>query len=302
LFPFCARAVVTFCFNAPSGQPASWLSHWSVVKRNLERCRKRFGELPSVEIVTETLSRNSTESRFSSNPVFEHLEQYWAEPRPFQKNQQALRLVSCIDRESEVVVAVREILGFVRAGGRYRETSVLLRHFDPYNQLIRKIFSRYQIPFFLDRREIIAHHPLAELTRSAIRVVAYEWQHEDWFAALKSGFTAVDDNQIDLLENEALARGWKGQTWHGPVRLRDVPRTEPEREHLERLEQRLEAIRRAILPPFERLSLAIASFQHRPTGPQLASALRQHSTSVQQISRFMTPPGAITEQRHRWRR
>jgi len=275
LFPFCTRAVVTFCLNASSSQPASWLSHWSVVKRNLERCRKRFRELPNVEILTETLSRNSTESRFSLNPVFEHLEQYWAEPRPFQKNQQALRLVSCVDREAEVVMAAREILGFVRAGGRYRETSVFLRHFEPYHQLIQKIFSRYQIPFFLDRREMIAHHPLAELTRSAIRLVAFEWQHEDWFAALKSGFAAVDDHEIDLLENEALARGWKGQTWHEPVRLRDVPRTEPEREHLVRLEQRLEASRVSILPPFEQLNLTLASFQHRPTGPQLASALRQ---------------------------
>ena len=248
-----------------------------MVKRNLERCRKRFGELPSVEIVNETLSRNITANRFSSNPVLEHLEKYWAEPRPFQKNQQALRLMSCIDREAEAVVAAREILGFVRAG-EYRDISVLLRHFEPYHQLIQKIFSRYQIPFFLDRREMIAHHPLAELTRSAIRLVAFEWQHEDWFAALKSGFAAVDDNEIDLLENEALARGWKGQTWHQTIHLRDVPRTEPEREHLVRLEQRLEAIRRSILPPFEQLSLAIASSQNRPTGPRLASALASCGT------------------------
>jgi ATP-dependent helicase/nuclease subunit B len=294
LLPFCTNAVVTFCVEPPS-RGSSWLSHWTVVKRNFERCRKRFGELSKVEVITENLPRTGAEKRFSSNPVLEHLEKCWDEPHPFQPAglshdqrtvsqadagsyagvQKTLRLVSCHDRESEVVLAAREILAFVRAGGRYRETSVLLRRFEPYYQLIRRVFSRYQIPFFLDRRESVAHHPLAELTRSAIRVIAFGWQHEDWFAALKSGFAPVADEEIDILENEALARGWKGPTWHQPLRLRDIPRTEPERECLERLEERLEKIRCAILPPLHRFGLTITSFNQKPNGPQLAMALRE---------------------------
>ena len=294
LLPFCARAVVTFCVAPPGAHGTSWLSHWTLVKRNFERCQKRFGELSKVEVITEILARTDAERRFSSNPILEHLEKCWDEPCAFETVkagddlpigqesetgtcsgiQKVLRLVSCPDREAEVVLAAREILAFVRAGGRYRETSVLLRHFEPYFHLIRRVFSRYQIPFFLDRRESVAHHPLAELTRSAIRVIAFGWQHEDWFAALKSGFAPVTDEEIDLLENEALARGWKDQTWQEPVRLRDVPRTAAEREYLERLEQRLERIRSAILPPMQKFNLTIASFNQRPNGPQLAMALR----------------------------
>ena len=53
-----------------------------------------------------------------------------------------------------------------------------------------RVFRRYGIPFFLDRRESVAHHPLAELTRSALRTVAFDWLHDDWFAALKAGFSS----------------------------------------------------------------------------------------------------------------
>ena len=49
-------------------------------------------------------------------------------------------------------------------------------------------------PFFLDRREAVAHHPLAELTRNALRTVAFDWRHDDWFAALKAGFSPVRRN------------------------------------------------------------------------------------------------------------
>ena len=46
----------------------------------------------------------------------------------------------------------------------------------------------------------------AELTRSALRLAVFDWTHEDWFAALKAGFSPVAETRIDRLENEALAR------------------------------------------------------------------------------------------------
>ena len=64
-----------------------------------------------------------------------------------------------------------------RAGGRFREAAVLLRQMDGYHDHLRRVFTRYEIPFFLDRRRFVAQHPLAELTRSALRAAAFGWQH-----------------------------------------------------------------------------------------------------------------------------
>jgi ATP-dependent helicase/nuclease subunit B len=128
-----------------------------------------------------------------------------------------LRLAICPDPEAEATLAAREILQHVHAGGRYRDVAVLVRRLETYHRPLRRVFSSYQIPFFLDRREPVGHHALAELTRSALRTVALGWQHGDWFAALKTGLVPVDELEIDRLENEALARGWAGATWQKPI-------------------------------------------------------------------------------------
>ena len=151
------------------------------------------------------------------------------------------------------------------------------------------MFGRYEIPFFLDRRESVSHHPLAELTRSALRVVAFDWKQEDWFAALKTGLVPAPDTEIDLLENEALARGWKGKTWLRPLEFKEVPRNHNDAERIAKLAARLEQLRRTIVPPFERFASALLALGNRPTGPQMANALHAFWESLQ-----------IHEQLQRW--
>ncbi len=110
--------------------------------------------------------------------MLRHLEQSWAEPQPFSGERGPARQLACGDcanPEAEVTLAAREILRHVRAGGRYRDVAVLVRNLEGYHEPLQRVFSRYEIPFFLDRRESVSHHPLAELTRSALRTVALQW-------------------------------------------------------------------------------------------------------------------------------
>ncbi len=293
LLPRCQGAVITFCLAESPAPKHSWLSHWSMVRKNFEICAKRIRELPKAELVTEFLRRNGSQTRFSKNTVLQHLEQAWAEPLPYAQEMDStgtivtdleaaptLRLVSARDREGEASMAAREIIKFVRAGARYRDVSVVVRNLELYQQPIQRIFSRYEIPFFLDRRESVSHHPLAELTRGAVRAAAFGWQHADWFAALKSGLVPAEEQDIDVLENEALARGWRGRVWREPIELKDVPKTDQERERLDRLQERLERIRCAVVPPFEQFHLALSALGHRPSGQELAGAVRELWTGL----------------------
>ena len=117
---------------------------------------------------------------------------------------------------------------------------MLLRSFEGYHEVISRVFGRYDIPFFLDRREPVAHHPLAELIRYSLRTVAFGWEHDDWFGALKTGLVPVGENALDELENEALAHGWSGDDWLRPLQLPENPS----------LERRIERTRRQVLPAF----------------------------------------------------
>jgi ATP-dependent helicase/nuclease subunit B len=273
LIPHCERATVTFCLDRVPAQKVSWLSNWSAVREAFDKCRKRLESLPAAEVAIELLPRKPEQSRFVNNLALQHLEEFWAEPRAYASNELPIRLAACADPEAEATLAAREILRHVRNGGRYREVSVLVRRLEGYHEPLQRVLSRYEIPYFLDRRESVSHHPLAELTRSALRTVAFQWEGDDWFAALKTGLVPAAEKEIDELETEALARGWKGAAWGVPLRVRNQTGLPTERE--QELELRLERLRQVILPPFQKLELALGAQQNRPTGLQLAAALRE---------------------------
>jgi ATP-dependent helicase/nuclease subunit B len=272
IMPHCESTTLAFCIDHEPKAEISWLSHWSGVARTVRETKKRLEKLSGAKISVELLPRDPVKNRFATNPVLAHLENFWAEPKPYaNETGDSLRLVTCANPEAEAVMAARGILHFIRTPrtdaqpNRFRDCAVIVRKLEGYHEALQRVFARYEIPFFLDRRESVSHHPLAELTRSALRTIAFQWPHEDWFAALKTGFLPAEETEIDRLENQALARGWRGAVWQQPIQ---IPDDAP-------LASQLEAIRKKIIPPFLALARHITDNQNRPTGAQLADALRK---------------------------
>jgi ATP-dependent helicase/nuclease subunit B len=262
ILPFCEKATLAFCLENETEVETTWLSIWSSVGKTYSQCRQRIENLPGCRIEVEILPRQTQRSRFPENSALAAVETNWSRPAVPQSQISNLKsqitIAACANPEAEAVFAAREILKFARAGNRFRDCAVLVRNLENYHQPLARVFRRYEIPFFLDRREAVAHHPLAELTRSALRTVTFDWRHDDWFAALKAGFCPVEETEIDRLENAALEFGWRGKKWREPL---------PD-EFSERLRQK-------ILPPFENFSAQLARLKGQPTGTQLADALRE---------------------------
>ena len=270
--PFCKRATLAFCLDESTAQENedSWLSIWSVVGKSLKQCRQRLANLPSCESTVEVLRRDPVKSRFAKSPALQRLEAGWQSgagvpPAKLGADEtSALRIIACPNSEAEAILAARTILRFVRAGNRFCDCAVLVRSLENYYKPVGRAFHRYGIPFFLDRREDVAHHPLAELTRNALRTVAFDWRPEDWFAALKTGFLPVKAERIDELENAALEFGWHGKQWREPLP-----------------DEAGEELRKIIFPPFEILHAQLAKINFKPNGAQLAEALRELWSNLQ---------------------
>ncbi len=278
LVPHCGDVTLAFCLESePTSQP-SWLSTWSVVAGTFRHCRTRLAALDDCQISIETLASTPGHGRFANSEALRQLEQNWSRPQASPVAQASLpagsggilppvpippiQLATCANAETEAVLAAREILRHVRAGGRYRECAVIVRSLDTHQAALERTFRRYEIPFFMDAREAVAHHPLAELTRFALRTVAFNWRPDDWFGALKTGLVPGGEMEIDWLENLALARGWEGKTWHEPIAIPDN----------ESLAARVEALRQKLLPPF----LTLTKIASQPlTGKELSATLRQ---------------------------
>ena len=262
VLPLCDNATLAFCLENETAVETSWLSIWSSVGKTYSQCRLRIENLPGRKIEVEILPRQPDRSRFPENSTLAELETSWPHSTAPQSQISNLKtqiaIAACANPESEAVFAAREILKFVRAGNQFRDCAVLVRTLENYHKPLARVFRRYEIPFFLDRRESVAHHPLAELTRSALRTVAFDWRHDDWFAALKAGFCPVEETDIDRLENAALEFGWRGNKWREPL-----PDDFSER------------LRKIILPPFEHFSARLAELKLQPNGAQLAEALRE---------------------------
>lgn len=255
------RALLAFCLGEPS---TDRFSPWQMVTRTCEVCRAEIETIFGKEAIRiEALKPQPAKSRFAEAPALAHLERAWSSGLPFEGETNDIQLIECADAEGEVVACARAIVRFVRAGGRYREAAVLLRHFEnDFPHLVRRVFSRYGIPFFLDHRQRVAHHPLAELTRGALRMVAFNWKHQDCFCVFKSGLLSIRTDALDQLENLALEYGWEGAAWRDGFRYaKDLRREKEINEH-----------RKKLIEPFVRLGESLSGL---PSGMDLAEALRK---------------------------
>ncbi|HTX21579.1 MAG TPA: PD-(D/E)XK nuclease family protein [Candidatus Aquilonibacter sp.] len=260
IVPFCENATLAFCLESEPKAETSWLSIWNAVGKTFQQCRQRIENLPDCKIEIEILPRDSKKNRFAKDSELAHLEKFWTQPPSEKLKAQSskLKIVRCANPDAKAVFAAREILRFVRAGNRFRDCAILVRNLDNYHKPLAREFRRYGIPFFLDRREGVAHHPLAELTRGTLRLAAFDWRHDDLFAALKAGFCNVEETEIDALENAALEFGWRGKKWLAPLP-----------------DGRFENQRKEILPPFENFHGWLSRLKMQPNGKQLAEIFRE---------------------------
>ena len=275
LLPRAEGATLAFCLDAFPEEEPSWLSTWSVVARTFRGCWQRLSGLPNVALELDILQRGALPGRFDGSPSLRRLEGGWTtSPSSSAGGTDAeggdlareLALVPCENPEAEAVMAAREVLRFVRDGGaRFRDVAVLVRSLDVYHAPVRRVFARYGIPIFMDRREPVSHHPLPEFTRSALRIAALQWRHDDLFSALKTGLAGIVESDVDWLENAALASGWEREHWTGTL---------PARSDGSNLEKavRLQARIAGGLAPF--VQSLTGPLEPGPSGREVAAAIR----------------------------
>lgn len=129
-------------------------------------------------------------------------------------------LVRASNPRAEVEACAREIIRMVRDEGyRFGEISVELRDLQgsagiPYADIIRTVFRDYGIPFFIDEKRPVTHHPLVELVRSALDVIVSGWASDAVLSYLKNDLVPVPRRDVDVIENYVLARGIRGSSWY----------------------------------------------------------------------------------------
>jgi ATP-dependent helicase/nuclease subunit B len=123
-------------------------------------------------------------------------------------------LVGAANRRAEVEAATREIIRLCRDQGyRYRDLCVIVRDFAVYEDLIPVVFRDHAVPFFMDRKRLVPHHPLLDLLRAAIDCVRSDWAYDPVMRCLKTDLFPLESHDVDCLDNFVLGRGIRGRRW-----------------------------------------------------------------------------------------
>ncbi|WP_203364164.1 helicase-exonuclease AddAB subunit AddB [Bacillus sp. REN10] len=198
-----------------------------------------------------------------------HLEQYF-EHRPVvpYQNATSLSFLEAANRRAEIEGIAREIRKLSREEGyRYKQMAILVRNGHEYQQLIETVFHDYNLPFYIDKKNPMIHHPVIELIRATLEIVASNWRYEPVFRAVKTDLLfPLKGNwnklreQMDRLENYVLAYGIRGDRWTKEEQwsyrryrgLEGINRVQTDEE--QRIEREINELKRLISKPISRLA------------------------------------------------
>jgi ATP-dependent helicase/nuclease subunit B len=153
--------------------------------------------------------------RFSGSAPLAHLERNLFTPEPTKlESAENIRIIAAPNERLEAEFAAREILELVKEKDfRYRDIAVIASDISRYEHYIRAYFDDYDVPFFVDKRRPLNHHPVVQLVSAALEVVTHGFAHGDIFACLKTDLAPVERYEVDLLENYCLAFGVSAHDW-----------------------------------------------------------------------------------------
>lgn len=174
-----------------------------------------------VGVRVEAPVKLTRQERFQTSRSLAHIEKnYDVRPYPYFGEKPDVTLVAATNRRAEVETIAREMRQLVRKGYRYRDIAVIARNGESYYDIIQTMFQDYNIPYFIDKKRSMLHHPLIELIRSVFDVINGNWRYDAIFRCVKTELlyplhfdTETIRQEIDEFENYCLAYGVQGSRW-----------------------------------------------------------------------------------------
>ncbi len=241
-------------------------------------------------VVEEPIVLCGPPKRFVSAPSLARLESHLFDKQPTEPvAANSVRVVNLTDRRTEVEFAVSQIVAMVQRDTsrlRYRDIAVIVRDLSPYHTLLSAALNARGIPYFIDRRRPIAHHPLVELLRGLGELALDDYSVEAVRMLLKTGLVGLGVERADELENHLVATGiagrqkWTGDDWPW-VRRGQVEATALDIASIERVNTARVALAEAVDP--------WVSAARENTGSAWAERIRatlRHLSVTEQIERW----------------
>lgn len=263
----CKRVTIALTLDQPFSKTPPDELH--LFRLSGETCQTIY-EMANAEGISFDEEFLFLEQKRWQNDSLKHLEAHF-DTRPAMKfeGEANIHIGQAVNRRAEVEGVARKIKEQVSKNEnyRYRDISVLIRNGQEYQEVLQTVFEDFDIPFFIDQKRTMLHHPLVELIRSTLEILHSNWRYEPVFRAVKTELLyPLKENRIflrqqaDQLENYVLAYGIQGRQWskkerwiyrkYKGIEFESNIQTDEEKQ----MEQRLNEIRLKITAPILRLS------------------------------------------------
>ena len=144
-----------------------------------------------------------------------------------------VRIFTAENPQEEVREVFLRIYDLVRKEGcAYRDIAVIAGALDAYADVIERTAAQFEIPVFIDRTSSLHLNPFTEYLKAALRIFAGGFSTEHVLRFLRSGFTDVDDEEIDRLETYVRATGVRFRKGFEEPFVRHVDARHPDVEFL----------------------------------------------------------------------
>lgn len=130
-----------------------------------------------------------------------------------------LEVYSGSDPHSEVMLAAKKAAQLLRDHEwHYRDIAIVVSDMEQYAAQIQDVFARYHLPVFLDYRHSVMENAFVEYVRSLLDIELNDYTKTSVMRFLRTGFSDMTLEEIDLLENDVTARGVRGySSWTAPT-------------------------------------------------------------------------------------
>lgn len=173
-----------------------------------------------VQIGTPKIMKQGDLPRFKEAPVLAFLEQHFLrrDRGAYVKEPEGISIHTAKNAMAETHFAARTILQLVRHEGyRYQDIAIVTGDITSYGVYVRRIFTEYDIPVFIDETKRILLNPFLEFIRAALEVAARNYSYESIIRLLRTELCDLAGSDIDRLENYILAAGIRGnRMWKEP--------------------------------------------------------------------------------------
>ncbi len=164
--------------------------------------------------------------------------------KSYQEKLESIQLFAAGNDEAELMWTSLFIQDLVQEQGyRYRDIAVLCPDLEQRRKNLRRVMNLHQIPAYMDETRNIRNHPLMVLLLRGLEVVDNHYPLHGMMAYLKTGYTGLEQDEVEELENFCLRYGIKGNKWKR--RIGDTI--------LDLTDQRIEEWRKIVMEPLEKL-------------------------------------------------